>query len=188
HADRLADALLRIDDEFLRQHVDDALIRGDGDGARRVDDALDIARADLFVADRDDAVRVQAAHVAARDAGVDGVDLAAGHELGFLDGALDRLHGRLDVHDDAALQAARGIRADADDLEPILGRHLAHDRNDLRGTDIETHEQLALVAPTHSVHSVCCDARQPRPGAPSIAASTAGGAAPSRQPTANPFV
>src|SRR6185503_8793008 len=122
HADRLANAFLRVDDEFLRQHVNDALIGRDGDGARGVDDALDVAGADLFVANRDDAVRVQAADVAARDTRQHAVDLAAGHELGFLDGALDRLHGRLDVDDDAALQAARRIRADADDFEPVLGR------------------------------------------------------------------
>ena len=122
HADRLADAFLRVDDEFLRQHVDDALIGRDRDGARRVDDALDVAGADLFVANRDDAVRVQAADVAAGDARQHAVDLAAGHELGFLDRALDRLHRRLDVDDDAALQPARRIRADADDLEPIVGR------------------------------------------------------------------
>ena len=50
-------------------------------------------------------------------AGVHRVDLAAGHQLGFLDRALDRLHGRFDVDDDALLEAARGMRADADHLD-----------------------------------------------------------------------
>src|SRR5690606_19367833 len=107
HAYRLTDAVLRIDDELLRQHVNDALIGRNRHGARRVDDALDVAGADLFVADRDDAVRVQAAHVTARDAGQHAVDLAARHELGLFDRALNRLHRRFDVDDDAALQAAR---------------------------------------------------------------------------------
>ena len=74
---------------------------------------LDIAVAHFLVADRDDAVRVQAAHVAAGDAGEHGVDLAAGHQLGFFHRALDRLHGRLDVDDHAFFQAARRMRAHA---------------------------------------------------------------------------
>ena len=154
HADRLADAFLRVDDELLRQHVNHALIGRNRDGARRVDDALDVAGADFLVADRDDAVRVQAAHVAAGDAGQHAVDLAAGHELGFLDRALDRLHRRLDVDDDAALESARRIRADADDLEPIVGRELADDRHDLRRADVETDDELSVVSPTHYASSV----------------------------------
>ena len=41
--------------------------------------------------------------------------------LGFLDRALDRVHGRLDVDDDAALQSMRRMRADPDDLELVPG-------------------------------------------------------------------
>ena len=69
HADRIADAFLSVDDEFLRQHVQDLLVRGNRDGLRRVDDVLDVRVAHLAVAYRDDAVRIQAAHVAAGDAG-----------------------------------------------------------------------------------------------------------------------
>ena len=117
HADRLADAFLAVDQEFLRQDVQDLLVGRNRDGARRVDHALDVFGRHFLVADRDDAVRVQAAHVAAGDAGVHRVNLAAGHQLRFLDGALDRLHRRLDVDDDAALQAARRMRAEADDFD-----------------------------------------------------------------------
>src|SRR6185369_9347499 len=149
HADRLADAFLRVDDEFLRQHVDHALVGRYRDRARRVDHALDVAGADLLVANRDDAVRVQRAHVAACDSREHGVDLAAGHELGLLDRPLDRLDGRLDVHDYAALEPARWIRADPDHLELVLLRDLADDRADFRSADIEAHDQLAVVSPAH---------------------------------------
>ena len=85
HADGIADAFLPVDDEFLRQHVQDLLVRRDRDGLGRVDHVLDVDVAHLAVADRDHAVRIEAAHVAAGDAGEHRADLAAGHELGFLD-------------------------------------------------------------------------------------------------------
>ena len=114
HADRIADALLAVDDELLRQHVQDLLVGGDGDRLGRIDHVLDVAVGDLRSRIADHAVGVEAAHVAAGDAGVHRVDLAAGHELGFLHRALDRLHRRLDVDHHAFLQAARGLRAQAD--------------------------------------------------------------------------
>jgi hypothetical protein len=45
HADRLADAFLVVDDEFLRQDVQDLLVGRDRHRARRVDHALDVALA-----------------------------------------------------------------------------------------------------------------------------------------------
>ena len=149
HADRLADAFLAVDQEFLRQDVQDLLVGRNRDRARRVDDALDVFRRHFFVADRDDAVRVQAAHVAAGDARVHRVDLAAGHQLGFFDRALDRLHRRLDVHDDAALQAARRMRAEADDFDATVVRDLADDRHDLRRADVEADDQVAVILSRH---------------------------------------
>ena len=47
HADRLADAFLAVDDEFLRQDVQDLLVGRDRHGPRRVDHALDVAGASL---------------------------------------------------------------------------------------------------------------------------------------------
>ena len=84
--------------------------------------------------------------VAAGDAGVDALDLAAGHQLGFLDGALDRLHRRLDVHHHALLQAAGGVRTDADHLEHAVLGHLADDGDDLGGADVETDDHLCSGA------------------------------------------
>ena len=149
HADGLADAVLRVDDEFLRQDVQDLLVRRDRDGTRGVDHALDVARHHFLVADRDDAVRVEAAHVAAGDACEDRMDLAAGHQLGFLDRALDRLHGRVDVDDDAALQAARRMRAHAHDFDDSLGGQLADDRHDFRRADVESDDQVSFWLSRH---------------------------------------
>src|SRR5665213_1694943 len=44
-------------------------------------------------------------------------DPAVGHQLGLLQHALDRRHRRLDVDNDTALQPARRLRAEADDVE-----------------------------------------------------------------------
>src|SRR5690606_8450605 len=73
HADGIADALLAVDDVFLRQHVQDALVGGDGHGLGRVDHVLHVHVGDLAVTDADDAVGIQAPHVAAGDAGIHGV-------------------------------------------------------------------------------------------------------------------
>ena len=43
HADRIADALLAVDDEFLRQHVQDLLVGGDRHRLGRIDHVLDVA-------------------------------------------------------------------------------------------------------------------------------------------------
>ena len=124
-------------------------VRGDRDRASRVDHAIDVAGRDFLVADRDDAVRVQAAHVTARNAGEHRVNLAAGHQLGFLDRALDRLHGRVDVDDDALLEPARRMRPDADHFDRAVGAELADDRNDFRSADVEADDQVSFDFSNH---------------------------------------
>ncbi len=157
HADRLADAFLRVDDEFLRQDVDDLLVGRDRDRARGVDHAVDVAGRHFLVADRDDAVRVETAHVAARDPGEHRVDLAARHQLGLLDRALDRLHRRVDVDDHALLEAAGRVRTHAHDIDRAVRRELAHDRDDLRRADVEPDDQVSVGLPSHR-------SRRPRSG------------------------
>jgi hypothetical protein len=116
---------------------------------------LDIAVGDFAIADRDHAMRVEAAHVAAGDAGVDRVDLAVGHQLGFLDRALDRLHGGFDVDDHALLQAARWLAAHADDLDRAVGRDLAHQRHHLGGADVEPDDDVSVGFLSHCAAPSC---------------------------------
>ena len=184
HADGIADAFLPVDDEFLRQHVQDLLVRRDGDGLGRVHHVLHVDVAHFAIADRDHAVRIQAAHVAAGDAGEHRADLAAGHELGFFDGALDRLHRRLDVDHHAFLEAARGLRADADHFDRVVGRAL---RRPARTTfEVPTSRPMMrflsgrlainwpLEVPSELSSSACAASRRAAP--------------PWRQPIAKPFV
>ena len=56
HSDRLANALLVIDDKLLRQDVQDFLIGRYRHRACRIDHSVDIAGTDFLVADGDDAV------------------------------------------------------------------------------------------------------------------------------------
>ena len=149
HADRVADAFLAVDDVFLRQHVQDLLIGGDGDRLGRIDHALDIALHHLLVLDGDDAVRIEAAHVAAGDAGVDRVNFAARHQFRFLHGALDGLHRGFDVDHHAFLQAARRVAADADDLEGAVGLDFADDGDDLAGADVQAHQKISIRTLSH---------------------------------------
>ncbi len=100
-----------------------------------------IGRGHFAVADRRDAVRIAAADVAAGNARVDRADFATGHEFGFLDRALDRLHSGFDIHHNAALEPVRGMRADADHLDGFARRVFANDRHDFRRADVQANDQ-----------------------------------------------
>ena len=157
HADRIADAFLRIVQHvFARDRVQDLLVGGNGDGLGRFEHAVEVAVGHFAVADRHDAGRVAALHVVAGDRGVDRTDLAAGHQLGFLDRALDRLHGGFDVHDHAALEPARFVRADADHFDRIARRILADQRGHLGGADVETDDQRFVALAIHDCPCCCC--------------------------------
>ena len=144
HADGIADAFLAVDDEFLRQHVQDLLVRRNGHGLGRVHHVLHVDVAHFAIADRDHAVRIQAAHVQpAMPANTERISQPAMSSASSI-GALDRLHRRLDVDHHAFLQAARGLRADADHFDRVVGRHFADQRGHLRGADVEADDEILV--------------------------------------------
>ena len=146
HAERIAYVFLPVDDEFLRDCVQNLLVGGDVDRARGLHHAVDIHLADFLVLDRVHAVRVEALDVAARDAGVDLAYLAVGHQLGFFQRALDRVHRGFDIHHYAAAQATRGTRAHADNVESAFGRGLGDDADNFGRTNIESDDEIFGVA------------------------------------------
>ena len=103
HTDGVVDTFLAIDDEFLRQHVENALISRNRHRPGCVDNAFDITATNLSIPNGDDAMRVQAANVAARDARVHRLDFATCHQFGFFNRSLNRVHRRFDIDDYAAL-------------------------------------------------------------------------------------
>ncbi len=149
HADRFAYAFLIINKEFLRQDVQDFLIRRYGDSPGCVDYPIDIATAHFLVPDRDDAMRVEAAYMAAGYACVNGVNVAARHQLGFLDRALDRVNRRLDVDDHAFLESTRRMRPNSDDLDIAVFAKVTHDRDNLGSADVQPDDQVIVGSLRH---------------------------------------
>ncbi len=160
------------------------LVRGYCYRLRRIDDPIDVPGRHLLVADRHDAVRVEAAHVAAGNSRVNGVDVTSGHQFGFLDSALDRVHCGFNIYDDTLLQTARWMRADPDDLDLAVVVHLADDRDDFRCADIETDDQVLVTALLHD-YGAPLDASM---AGSSSCGSFTGVSAPSFQPIVKPLL
>lgn len=150
HADRIADAFLRIVQHVLaRDRMQDALVGRNGHGFGRIQHALQIAPGHFAVADRHDAGRVLALHVVAGNGCVHRADFATGHQLGLFHRALDRLHGGFDVHHHAALETARFMRTDADHFDRIAGRVLADQRDDLGGANVQSNDEGFVAFAVH---------------------------------------
>src|SRR6266704_2575375 len=160
HAERLAHAVLAVDDEFLGEDVQHLLVGRDRHRARRFDGALDVDRRHLLVLDRDHPRRVEALDVAAGDPGENALDLAVGHQLGFLERALDGVHRRLDVYDDALLQALGLVAAHADDVQAPVGKQFRDHRHHLGGADVQSDDEV-VVFPRH-VKPACASVSRAR--------------------------
>ena len=154
HAQGLAHAFLVVDHIVLRQGVQHPLVGRNGHGLGGVEHALEVGGADFAVADGDDAVGVQAADVVAGHADERRVDAAAGHQLGLFDGALDRLHGRFDVHHHALLQTAGRMGADPDDLQGAVLADLTHQRHHLGSADVQPDDHFAAMRVCHGPASL----------------------------------
>src|SRR5690606_31640730 len=151
HAQRLLDALLVVEHIFLRQHMQDFLIGRNRHSLRGIDDTLEIERIHLAITHCHDAVRIQTANMTACDARIYRVNLATGHQFGFFDGALNRLHRRFNVDHHTFFHTARRVRTDTDDFELALVGHGADDRDYFRRSNIETDNHLAVVSTSHFV-------------------------------------
>ena len=141
---------LIIDDELLRQHVDDLTVHGDVARLGMLADARDVGLADLAVLQRHHAAAAEALDVAAGDAGVHVGDLGAGHGLGLVDGPLNGAHRRLDVVHHALAQALRRVRTDADDVDALVGE-FADDGADLRRADVQPDDDFPFLLACHGV-------------------------------------
>jgi hypothetical protein len=141
HADGLAH-VLAVDHELLRLDQQQALVGRDVDGLGRLDHARHVGLRDFLVLHRHHAAGVDAADVAAGDAGVDTGDLAVGHQLGLFQGLLDALHRGVDVDHHAALEAVARRDAQARELELAARHDLGHHGHDLAGADVQPDHQI----------------------------------------------
>ena len=154
HPHRRADAVLLVDDEILRQHVQDFAAGRQRHRLGGVDGAPHVFLRDLPVlpGDGDHAPAVEPLDVRPGQRQMDRVDLDAGHQLRLVDRLLDRLDGRLEVDHDAAADAARLGDAEPDDIQPARVEHLADDRRHFRRADVEAH-QVSFFARHYSLRA-----------------------------------
>lgn len=68
---------------------------------------------------------------------IHGMDIAAGHQLGFFHRALDGLHGRFDIDDNAFFHPPRGMRTDTRNFDTAVIGWLPNNRHHLGRSDIQ---------------------------------------------------
>ena len=143
------DAVLLVDDKILRKHMQDLASRRKRDRLRRFDRSSYIVARHFAVlaGNRDDTAAVETLDVRTRQCDVHEVDLDAAHQLGFFDLLLDRLHRRLEIDNDAALDTARLRHPDPNDVEAAVLQAFADDADDRRGADVEP--DYVLLSPSH---------------------------------------
>src|SRR5688572_4479254 len=142
HPHRRADAVLFVDNEVLRQDVQNLAAGGQRHRLGRVNRPAHVVAGDLAVlaGHRDDAAAVESLDVRPRERQMHGVDLDPRHQLRLLNRLLDRIYSRLEVDDDAALDAARLRDSDPDNVEAAVVEAFADNRTDVRGADVEPYE------------------------------------------------
>ena len=161
HPERVLDALLAVDREAAPLDVEDLAVGRDRDRAGDLDGAVDVLAGDLAMVrgDRDLAGRVDALDVLAADADEGAVDLPARQALGPLDRVRDGADGLVDVDDHALLEAGRGHGAVAHDRQPAVAAHLADERADLAGADVDADEDRFPFHHLVRLSRPCCRSR-----------------------------
>ena len=122
----------------------------------RVDNAVNVLLKDLLIANGHNPVRIHRANVTAGDTHVNGVDLTARHQLGFLYRALYRIDRGFDIDHDTLFHTSGWMRADAHDLHTTIRVDLADNRDDLRGADIESDNHLLALLLSHYPSPLFC--------------------------------
>ena len=61
-------------------------------------------------------------------------------QFGFFNRVLDGLNRLFDIDHHAAAHTARGMMADANDIERVVGQHLSNHSNHFGGTNIQSND------------------------------------------------
>ncbi len=146
HAERIANVFLAVDNELLRDGMENLLVGRDVDRTRGFHHAVHIHLADFLVLDGEHAMRVEALDVAARNAGVHLAYLAVRHQFGLFQRALDCVDRGLDIDYHAPPQTARRVRTHADDVQRAFGSYFGDDADNLGSADIEADDEVFGVS------------------------------------------
>ena len=162
HPDRIADAVLVVDDELARQHVEDLTIGVDRDGARALEHAVDVGARDLAAARSPRRRRSvwQRMWLPATPAYTVRISTPAMVCAASIASAIDA-HGPVDVGDDALAQPAARHVADAEDGDPV-GVDLAHDGRHLRRPDVQADDNLGGLDAALHARPTSCEGESPR--------------------------
>ena len=89
----------------------------------------------------------------AGNAGGDAVDLAVGHQFGFIHSLLDGLGGGIDIGHHAGFEAARRCLPQADDMDFVVFLHFAYQGNHFGSADVQRADVFAFY---HDVPFIFC--------------------------------
>src|SRR3989338_8810358 len=142
HAKRFLDAVLAVDTELLFEDVQNLLVTRQADRAGGFDHSLDVGGCDLLLLDLHHAARIDAADVAAGDAGVNLMNFAISHQLGLFQRALNCAHRGFDVDHHAFLHTVGFVHAHPDYFQHAVRPDLADNGHNLGSADIQPDHQV----------------------------------------------
>src|SRR5690606_10424178 len=142
---------LRIDNEFLGQHMQHLLVSRNIDRFGCFDNTGDIGGGNFFVLYSHHAAGIETGDVAAGDAGINLANLAVSHQLCLFQCALDRVDGGFDIDHNAFTHSLGFVLAQAQHFEAPFWQNLSHYGHHFTGADIECNDQVLDVT-GHSLY------------------------------------
>ena len=148
HADGVADAVLAIENEFLRQDVENFAIFGKADIAGGFHGAADVFFLNVAgaLAESDAAAAIYAANVSAGNADDRGFERHADDTFGFFYGAANGADGEIKIYDLAFAPAFRFGGAESEEFHRRrIFFLLGDERAGLRAADIERYDLAVFL-------------------------------------------
>jgi len=109
HADGVADAVVRVDHEFVREDMKDLAVLGEGNVSRGVNGAANVFALDVArpMAEGHATAAVHTADVSAGNADQSGLDWDTGDSFRLLDSAANGADGGIEIYDKAFAKTFR---------------------------------------------------------------------------------
>lgn len=141
HADGVANPVLGINGELMRQNVKHFAVFGKRDVARCIDGTANVVAFDIAgaIAEREAAAAVDSAHVAAGNADHRRFNRNVGYAFGFFDRATNRADRRIEI-DDETFAEAFGFRCAEREKLHLLFVNFRDQRARFRAADIQPYD------------------------------------------------